>query len=491
MVVSKAHKSIRLAATAVLLVSVLSLAAVGGNAADSVVVSDVISGTGTSGPYLLTWSKMEAGSEWVSRNGIHLVRGIDYSLDANSATITFMLPLARSDMAYVTYVRQPDAVRRPQQPQDIALTLTALQSQSASLNLTARYNQGASSGLLYSLDAATASGQKADLRASFLISQPRAANGSSRRAFGWRSDAHANAGRLRLSGSLVQAEEGFSQAPDWGVAAGGTKTTLSADYRPRSGVSLTSSQSFAATAAGKARGSDYGLELSAGERAGLSALRSEQIQESGTSVRQKVQLRAKPGRKIDLRAERTDQNGSGAQVESDAMGLTLRPASSFTLSGGWARERGSTQIQGRSASVSWHLLRSLRLEGEYAENPADQSGRLQPANVSRIAAATELGALGLKAQVSSRRDSTGLSQSRDLSLLIGLPGKSVLAAGWSENDLLGTPLTRGTTTYSLGYTLGPKSDLSFSLAGKWLLFDDTLTLRQEEQQLEAKLTARF
>jgi hypothetical protein len=458
---------------------------------DSLVVTDAIAGTGAAGPYTLTWSKVEKGNEWVSRNAIHLVGGIDYTLDANAGTIAFARSLLREEMARVTYVKRPDAVKRLQQPQDMALTLGAVQFGSGSLNLTARYNPGASGALIYGLEASAGSQEKAGMRASFAMSQPRSTAGSGPLALGWMTAGQANLGALRLSGSVAQAEQGFAQAASWGLASGGAKATISAEYRPGNGISLTSSHSLISNQSGRDESTAYGLEVAAGGFGTLAASRTEQVQGGGTSVRQKLEVRAKPGKKVDLRAEQSSQDSAGAQLESQAVGVALRPVATMTLSAGWKREQAGSEIQGRTASVAWSPFRALSLEGEYAENPPDQSGRLQPASVSRMAVTTQIARLSLRAQMSSRQDAAGLNQSRDLSLLVGLPGKSVLTAGWSESDLLGTLLSRGTTTYNLGYTLGPKSDLSFSLAGKLVLYDETESLDRAEQQVEAKLTARF
>lgn len=481
----------KLALALLIAAAALQFAGAGVCAVDSLVVTDAIAGTGAAGPYSLTWSKVEKGSEWVSRNAIHLVGGIDYTLDANAGTIAFARSLLREEMARVTYVKRPDAVRRLQQPQDMALTLGAVQFGAGSLNLTARYNPGASGALIYGLEASAGSQEKAGMRASFAMSQPRSTGGSGRMALGWMTAGQANLGALRLSGSVAQAEQGFAQAASWGLGSGGAKATVSAEYRPGNGISLTSSHSLISNQSGKNESSAYGLEVAAGGFGTLAASRTEQVQGGGTSVRQKVEVRAKPGKKVDLRAERSSQDSAGAQLESQAVGVALRPVATMTLSAGWKREQAGSEIQGRTASVAWSPFRALSLEGEYAENPADQSGRLQPASVSRMAVTTKIARLSLRGQMSSRQDAAGLNQSRDLSLLIGLPGKSVLTAGWSESDLLGTLLSRGTTTYNLGYTLGPKSDLSFSLAGKLVLYDETESLDRAEQQVEAKLTARF
>ncbi|HZP82005.1 MAG TPA: hypothetical protein VFB21_10230 [Chthonomonadaceae bacterium] len=74
------------------------------------VQSDVIFGRNSPGPYPLTWKGIRAGSEEVWRDGVHLRRDDDYTLDAAAGTLAFTTPLRGDQIVRVTYrYDTPDA----------------------------------------------------------------------------------------------------------------------------------------------------------------------------------------------------------------------------------------------------------------------------------------------------------------------------------------------------------------------------------------------
>jgi hypothetical protein len=71
------------------------------------VQEDFIFGQSIKGPYTLGWKGLRAGSESVYRDGVPLAAGKDYTLDANTGSITFAQPIAPQQLVKVTYQTVP------------------------------------------------------------------------------------------------------------------------------------------------------------------------------------------------------------------------------------------------------------------------------------------------------------------------------------------------------------------------------------------------
>jgi len=75
-------------------------------------VAEAFAGQGKTGPYLLSWSKVVAGSETVWVNSVRFIRGIDYTLDCETGRLDFSRPLTASEMVRVAYMRRGDAAQQ-------------------------------------------------------------------------------------------------------------------------------------------------------------------------------------------------------------------------------------------------------------------------------------------------------------------------------------------------------------------------------------------
>lgn len=475
---------------------VLALAAVQGPSAAGGLdlrVTETITGRGAAGPYPLSWTNIEQGSEWVWVDGKSLVPHLDYTLDAQTGTIAFARPLAAYQTARVTYFRTASSTRRQAGPPTITVTQQALRRGGSALSLTASYTEaGPSPAVSYGLKAKTGRAGGTALETTLLVSRRQQQGAYGPSAIGWRTAASTRLGALRLTGAIGRAEQGFADPASLGLSGAGQIATAQAEYAA-SGLSLTSSYTASQTGKSSAVVTSQRISYAPSAALNLTAARAEQRTGDQVSETDSLELTSRPGDRIDLRARYRESDADGRETATQAVETNIRPTSSITLGAGWVRQEGDASVQGQKASVAWTPSSRLQIEGEYVENPEDSSGRVQQATASRVGLRTRLGSLGLTASTWRKEETAGESQRHDLLLFMPLTTGSKLTVGYSieTSPSLASSLDRN--TYRLGYSLIRGSDLALSLEGQWLNYrgaPEGLSLRSETRA-EAKLFTRF
>ncbi|MEP6754026.1 MAG: hypothetical protein ABJA67_00880, partial [Chthonomonadales bacterium] len=66
-------------------------------------VSDIFLGRNVVGPYILSWAKIEPGSEMIFRGATRLTSNVDYKLDPNTGSLVFTSPLKTRDIVRVDF----------------------------------------------------------------------------------------------------------------------------------------------------------------------------------------------------------------------------------------------------------------------------------------------------------------------------------------------------------------------------------------------------
>lgn len=105
-------------------------------------MQDICFGNGTPGPFPLSWKHILAGTESVTVNGLPQLRGLDYTLDADSGVITFTRDLPVRSVAAVTYEPDPSQAQRNDNGRTIPLSVDLLRGEHGYFSLNALGRQG-------------------------------------------------------------------------------------------------------------------------------------------------------------------------------------------------------------------------------------------------------------------------------------------------------------------------------------------------------------
>ena len=105
--------------------------------ADPPPVQDIFVGSGTPGPFALSWSSVQTNTETVRVNQQTQLRNLDYTLDAAAGTVTFTHPLPVSAAVEVTYAIFPGMSRRTGTEHTIPLSVDLLRDRHSYFSLDA------------------------------------------------------------------------------------------------------------------------------------------------------------------------------------------------------------------------------------------------------------------------------------------------------------------------------------------------------------------
>lgn len=108
-------------------------------------VSDVYVGKGTSGPFLLSWRKIDVGSETVCRGARTLTRDTDYVIDASSGLVYLRSELHVGETLRVDYRTTPGVAAANSTPTVSPLMFNLARAFNGGLSLGAVYKPGAAS----------------------------------------------------------------------------------------------------------------------------------------------------------------------------------------------------------------------------------------------------------------------------------------------------------------------------------------------------------
>ena len=316
--------------------------------ADTPPVQDIFIGSGTPGPFLLSWNNIQANTESVSVNNSPQLRNIDYTLDAAAGTLTFTRRLPASTAIDISYTLVPNQSQRNGSGQTIPLSVDLLRNQNGyfSLDALGRQAAGAENNLTLGVGVGWHGGQNNQLSSRFAYT-PTAAAGQ---------NAGPNADRtgLSLSGSAGtghwgQFSVGFSRAGagmdtsgDSSLQAGRQLLTLGSTLTPLKTVQaqLSFSRSDAlntpgtAAAASPLTNSSLALTLTPSDKTKMQAnLAQANTGPGGTTQTLALSMDMQANRTLQVSAAFNDQNLPGTAGDSQAINLqtVLTPSRTYSV----------------------------------------------------------------------------------------------------------------------------------------------------------------
>ncbi len=402
--------------------------------ADSPSVQDVFVGSGSPGPFALSWNNVQFNSETIAVSQQPQLRGLDYTLDAAAGTVTFTRPLPAGAAVEVGYATLPGMSQRTGSGQTIPLSVDLLRDQHGYFSLdalgTAAGNASAltlgadlgwhggannllASRFVYTPIAASASGTAAD-RMGISLSGTAAAGqwglfsaGFSRAGAGadTGSDGSFQSGReiVTLSSTLtpikaVQAELSFSRSDPTDSTASAASTRLALDLTATPTGTTKMQASLAQTSAGPggtAQTTAVSIDTQAVKMMDVSAAFSSQNLPGTASDSQTISLKTvlTPSKTYSLQTS-ADQSRLGAAItDQQSVTLALSPKPTMQLNAGFSLRQkfadgAADPVQTSEATVggSLHPLPMLALSGSYKSRLAPASDT-NPSNLFDTSAA--------------------------------------------------------------------------------------------------------
>ena len=391
--------------------------------ADTPPVSDIFIGSGTSGPFALRWSLIEAGTEHVSVNGQPQLRGLDYTLDSAAGTLTFLRPLPASAAVSVTYATIPGVSQRSGNGQTIPLSVDLLRTRAGYFSLDALGKQAADapSNLTLGLGLGWNGGGASQFLSRFVYT-PAMASGAESHAdrtgislgetasaghWGNFSLGFSRAGAgldpcvggnfqvgrqvLSLDGTLtpmkaIQAQISFSRSTpmtETGTDDTQTHSALALTLKPSDTLAL--SANIASVDAGQGNATQtaaLSVESQPTKTLGVSAAFSDQNQPGTDADREAMSLKTvlTPSKTYSIQAAADQSRLGTATTNRQSVSLALTPNTNIQLQAGFSlRETSigsSPQTLGTSAATLGGRVRplpGLELSGTYKSRLAPQS----------------------------------------------------------------------------------------------------------------------
>lgn len=337
---------------------------------------DVFVGTGTSGPFMLSWRGIVPATEIVSVNGVAQARGLDYALDPSAGTLTFAHPLPANAATQIHYVYDPAVAVRTRSGLSVPLAFDLARTDRFQLSLDALARQDGPLTVGVGAGWRGGSGTSLTTRISFapaLNATDAAAvpNGPDR--LGLSVAGGTDAGRAtKLAFGYARAGIGAgSAAGDIGAAAGGTRLTMGGQFAP--------SHQFQATLGyarmGKFDGSDVSAQTTAAVTVAPDAkLRvqtnlARSVARDGQTDTASVNVNAKPAESIQFDAAYNVKNVPGAASDTQNVTLTtaLTPTKTFALAASAGQTTlGETTVAAQTASLTLTPRPTLQLSTSVA-----------------------------------------------------------------------------------------------------------------------------
>lgn len=487
--------------------------------------TDVVTGSGSPGPYTLSWKGIVSGTETVQVGSLPQTRGIDYTVDADAGTITFTRLLPAPGVASVRYEFDPARAVRTGNAPVIPLAIDLARAGQSSLALSARLRPGdvGSSSLSGPLSLGMQGGLHGaggGVRAQ-IVYAPAINNAGQNKASDASRVGEGVTGELGHAGQPLHLSAGWTRAGanvgDTGMAAGQQTLTAKADAAPTSSLSasvgvtqtaaLAGDQSSgpvttittASVQASPVKTAQIGANFSATNAPGTAADRaaagvtaslapaqtvtlnaSLNVSQQGTQdvQRQAAGVTLSPSSALTLNAGIGERNAGASAFTFTTLGAAVRPVRGLELSGTYtgrdarpADTQGVDGLDSTSARVALSPFGSaLRLTGSYAQNP-DGGGDFARALAQR--------GLGLETRVGAFNLSGGYNWTRDLSMPGDAGGGTALTVNMGLRSSGATQLmggctqtlqglnaaASGTNLYTLGLSHAVGSSVSLSLSG--------------------------
>jgi hypothetical protein len=388
---------------------------------------ELVFGNGTPGPFALSWTQVQFGSERLSVNGTALMPGLDYRLEYETGALTFAQPLQWGQVAQVEY-RYDSARAKPNHgPVPIPLLMRVWGSSSGRLQLVGAVQPtlvpgGTPSGSLVGFRGETALG--GSRFSSLFLLAPEAngrlpANRWQRAALQF--GASRTTGPFQFRATLGQAGTRFDPANDYQLQQGLRTLDLSAAFDPSKGVSFTS----------QVKRQD--------------ARDASQKGEEQASIANQLTLAPASGTKLTLSQESARKGRSQGPAETlDALrGQFEQKLGSGTVATLLA-ERRHTDTNGTTTAgidLASHLTDQTRLTAGFVQSENDRQGRDSTARMGLDTHAAQLGFhIGFNQHLSQKQGDTcgtewGVTAGRHGLLAVdGTSMQRIAAGGQSQQE---------------------------------------------------------
>ena len=313
--------------TALLLLSALPVAA------DAPRVQDICLGNGTSGPFALSWKHIVPESEHVLVNGLPELRGLDYTLDADSGTVTFTQALSARSAAEITYEPDPLQAQRNGAERTIPLSVDLLRGEHGYFSFNALGKQNATAGgdLTLGLGMGLQGAHNSQLSSRFFYTPVTAISGTSadstEKRLGMSVAGSASASNWALfSFGFARAGVGLQNAGDDSPPAGQQAFTLSSRLTPtkmvQAQVNFSQSKPTDDPNAVTTKATSVALTLTPNDKTQMTAnLGQSATGTNGTTQTVGLSVNSHPTTKIEVSASYSGQNAPGTTSDSSAINL--------------------------------------------------------------------------------------------------------------------------------------------------------------------------
>ena len=311
--------------------------------ADAPPVQDIFAGSGTSGPFALSWNNIGANTETVVVNGQAQLRNLDYTLDPAAGTVTFTRPLPASSAVEVSYALLPGQSQRTGGERTIPLSVDLLRDTHGYFSLDALGKTAAGTANNLTLGAGFGwHGGGSNQVASRFLYTPVALGGSDGQAGADRtglSFSAATGGKWGgLSAGFSRAGAGADTGGDSAFQAGRQLLTLGSTLTPLKTVSAKISFSRSTAlggSAGAATGSDsLALSVTPTSKTTVQATLAESSAGPGqTTQTAALSVNAQPAQTLSVSAAFNAQNLPGTASDSQTVNFktTLTPSKTYSV----------------------------------------------------------------------------------------------------------------------------------------------------------------
>ena len=490
--------------------------------------TDVVTGTGSPGPYTLSWKGILSGTETVQVGALPQTRGIDYTVDADAGTVTFTRPLPAPGVASVRYEYDPAHAVRTGNAPVIPLAIDLARAGQSSLALSACLRPGDAGGssptgpLSVGIGgglrgAGGGVGAQIVYAPAMSSAGPQKASDASRAGAAVSGDVGRAGQPLHLSAGWTRAGTNVADAGE-GMTAGQQTLTAKVDAAPMSNLSASAGVTQTAALTGNA-GSSGPVTTVTTASVQAAPVKTAQIGANFTSTNAPgtsadataagVTASLAPVQTVSLNASLNVSQQGTQDVQRQAAGVTLSPSSALSLNAGVGeRDAGASAFTFTTVGASVRPVRGLELSGTYtgrdaapddtqsadgldstaarvALSPFGNALRLtgsyaqNPDGGGDFARALAQRGLGLETQVGALALSGGYNWTRDLSVPgdagggtafnvnmgLRLSGATQLTGGCTQTLQGLAANASGTNLYTLGLSHAVGSSVSLSLSG--------------------------
>ncbi len=326
-------------------------------------VQDICFGNGTPGPFLLSWKHITVGTETVTVNGLAQMRGLDYTLDADSGSITFTRPLPNQSAAAVSYETDPAQAQRNGSARTIPLSVDLMRGEHGyfSLDALGKQDQTAGSDLTLGLGMGWQGRHDSQLTSHFYytpvtLASETTANSAAKRT-GMSVKGSTGAGTWGLfSFGYARAGVSLENAGDDSLQAGQQALTLSSRLTPiktvQAQVNFTKSASTDDPHAVPTTNSSVALTVTPNAKMQVSANLGQNATGPGSTTQTVgLSVDSHPTTKMEVSASYNGQNAPGTASDSQTINLktVLTPGKTYSVQTSAGQSQAGTTTTNQQA----------------------------------------------------------------------------------------------------------------------------------------------